>query len=206
MLIKIISISLLAYFIGNFSPSFLAGKLFCNLDIREHGSGNAGTTNVIRVIGWKFGAGVFIIDILKGFFVAFLGNALGGETGVILAGFFVVVGHNFPVLLNFRGGKGVAATAGIFLFLFPTSTLISAVLFALIILLTRMVSVGSLSFVLIMVGFAFFTHQSSSIIMLTTGLAIFAIIRHKTNIQRILQGKENKLSFGKKTKNNSLTS
>ena len=206
MIIKMIGISLLAYFIGNFSPSYLAGKLFHHLDIREHGSGNAGTTNVIRVMGWKIGAGVFIIDIIKGFFVAFLGTALGGEPGVVLAGLFVVIGHNFPALLNFRGGKGVAATAGIFLFLFPGSTLISAVLFALIILLTRMVSAGSLSFVLIMVGFAFYTGQSSPIIMLSIALAFFAFIRHKANIQRILQGKENKLSFGQKTTINSPTS
>jgi len=206
MIIKMIGISLLAYFLGNFSPSFLAGKLFRNIDIREHGSGNAGTTNVIRVIGWKIGAGVFIIDIVKGCLVVFLGDTLGGELGIILAGFFVVIGHNFPILLNFRGGKGVAATAGIFLYLFPIPTLIAALLFALIVLLTRMVSVGSLSFVLLMIGFTIFTQQSGPIIMLTTGLAIFVFIRHKTNIQRILQGKENKLSFGQKTKINSPTS
>lgn len=206
MIIKMIGICLLAYFIGNFSPSYLAGKLFGNLDIREHGSGNAGTTNVIRVMGWKYGAPVFILDIIKGCYVAFLGNAVGGEPGVFLTGFFVVIGHNFPILLNFRGGKGVAATAGIFLFLFPIPTIIAAVLFALIVLLTRMVSVGSLSFVLLMVGFTIFSQQSGPIIMLTTGLAIFVFVRHKANIQRILQGKENKLSFGQKTKINSPTS
>ncbi|MFH1446423.1 MAG: glycerol-3-phosphate 1-O-acyltransferase PlsY [Chloroflexota bacterium] len=197
-MVKIIGSIIPAYFIGDFSPAYLCARLFGKLDIRQHGSGNAGTTNVIRVMGWRYGAGVFVLDIFKGLLAVWLGNLWGGQIGIVASGFGVVLGHDFPLLLGFKGGKGIAATLGIFLFVFPLATLGGAVFFVLIVLVTKMVSVGSLSFVVLMLGYTVFTQQSLAVILLALGLVLLAFLQHRGNIQRILQGEENKLSLGKK--------
>jgi acyl phosphate:glycerol-3-phosphate acyltransferase len=195
IILKFIGILLLGYFLGNISPSYLAGKWFRKIDIREHGSGNAGATNVIRVLGWRFGVPVFLLDMLKGFGAAALGSALGGEIGAALAAIGVVIGHDFPVFLNFRGGKGIASTTGIFLFLFPVPALISVLLFVLLVWATRMVSVGSLGFVTCMLIYTLASGQHAILVSLAAGLMIFAYYRHAANIGRILRGEENRLSL-----------
>ncbi len=197
-MVKMISIFLPAYFIGDFSPAYLCAKLFGKLDIRQHGSGNAGTTNVIRVMGWRYGAGVFVLDIFKGLLAAWLGNLWGGQIGIVASGFGVVLGHDFPLLLRFKGGKGIAATLGVSLFIFPLATVGGAIFFVLIVLVTKMVSVGSLSFVALMLGYTVFTRQSLEVVLLALGLVSLAFLQHRENIQRILHGEENKLSLGKK--------
>jgi glycerol-3-phosphate acyltransferase PlsY len=197
MIIKFIGILLMGYFLGNVMPSYLAGKWFRNIDIREHGSGNAGATNALRVMGWRFGVPVFILDLLKGFGAAALGAWLGGELGAVLASIGVVIGHDFPVFLNFRGGKGIASTTGIFLFLFPVPALIAVVLFILLVWATRMVSVGSLGFVTCMLIYTLASGQPALLVTLAAGLMVFAYYRHAANIQRILRGEENKLSLVK---------
>lgn len=192
-----IGISLLAYMIGNLSPAYLCGKVFGKIDIREHGSGNTGATNVIRVMGWRYGVVVFILDIFKGVLAVNLGCVVGAEIGALLAAFFVVMGHDFPILLGFRGGKGIASTFGIFLVLFPGGAVLGFTVFLLVVLLTRMVSMGSLSFVGFLLGFVIMTGQSPLVILLTGVLVVFAFVRHRENIQRVLNGTENKLSLGK---------
>lgn len=190
-------VALTSYLIGNFSPSYLCGKIFGKLDIREYGSGNTGATNVIRVMGWRYGAVVFVLDILKGVIAVSLGSALGRPDGGLLAAFFVVVGHDFPVFLGFRGGKGIASSLGIFMILFPWAALMGFGLFVLVVLLTRMVSVGSLSFVSFVLGYVIVTAQSPFAIVMVGVLTVFAFVRHGENIRRILQGTENKLSLVK---------
>lgn len=197
-ILKLIAIFMAAYLIGNFSPAYLVGKLIGKFDIREKGSGNAGTTNVIRLLGWRRGALVFVLDSLKGVAAVGLGYWLGGTTGAVIAGFGVVLGHDYPALLNFRGGKGIASTTGIFLFLFPVPTLVAILVFVLVVLTTRMVSAGSLIFVLFMTGYMLLSHQPLVLLILAAGLMIFAFIRHHENIRRILGGKENKLALGGK--------
>lgn len=191
-----IAILLSGYFIGNLSFAYFAGRLFGKLDIRTRGSGNAGATNVIRVLGWKVGIGVFVLDALKGLAAVALGSALGGATGGVLAAFGVVLGHDFPVFLGFRGGKGIACTTGIFLFLFPLPALAGILLFILIVLLTRWVSLGSLVFVSSMLVYALASAQPAAFVLLAAGLTLFAFLRHSENIQRILSGTENRLSLG----------
>ncbi len=188
-------IFLIGYLLGNFSPSFLFGKWFGNLDIRQSGSGNLGATNVIRILGWKYGVPVFILDALKGLIAVKIGASLGGVWGVTAAAMGVVIGHDLPVLLNFRGGKGIASTTGIFLFLFPVPTLIGFAIFFLILLTTRMVSLGSLVFVLSLFLFTAISNQPGAWVLLASGLTVFAFVRHKDNIQRILRGCENKLTL-----------
>jgi acyl phosphate:glycerol-3-phosphate acyltransferase len=186
---------LVGYLIGNFSPSYLCGRIFGKLDIREHGSGNAGATNVIRLMGWKFGIPVFILDALKGIAAAAIGFSLGGELGAATAAIGVVIGHDFPVLLGFRGGKGIAATTGIFLYFLPIPAVIGIAVFVLIVLLTRMVSLGSLVFVLGILLYSLASKQPAALIAMAGGLAVFAVFRHTENIKRIYNGNENKLTI-----------
>lgn len=198
VIIKLIGIFVLGYVIGNFSPAYLCGRIVGKFDIRERGSGNAGTTNVIRLMGWRCGAVVFLLDGIKGMLAAWLGSWLGADWGVMAAAFGVVLGHDFPVFLSFRGGKGIASTAGIFLFILPLPTLAAVLVFVAVVLLTRMVSVGSLVFVVCMLAYVLISQQPLALILMAAGLAVFAFARHAENIQRIRHGEENKLSLGKK--------
>jgi glycerol-3-phosphate acyltransferase PlsY len=195
MIFKLFGIFILAYALGNFSPAYLCGRLFGGFDIRERGSGNAGATNVVRELGWRYGVLVFVLDALKGIAAVALGNWLAGDPGIAAAVFGVVIGHDFPVVLNFRGGKGVAATVGIMLSLFPVSTLIALALFILVVMLTHMVSLGSLTFVTGMAVFTLVSDQPVALAIAAVGVAVFAILRHRANIKRILNGTENTLSF-----------
>lgn len=194
--VTILTIFIMGYLIGNISPSYLTGRIFGKLDIRDYGSGNAGATNVLRVMGWKFGIPVFILDLLKGLATVALGSWLGGESGAAAAAFGVVIGHDAPVFLNFRGGKGIAATTGIFLYLFPVPALAAVLIFVLIIWFTRMVSLGSLVFVTAMMVYTLASGQSVPMACLAIALAVFAVLRHSENIKRILRGEENKLKLG----------
>lgn len=192
----VLGILISGYFIGNISFAYYAGRIFGGFDIREKGSGNAGATNVIRVLGWKIGIGVFVLDALKGLAAAAIGLALGGEVGAMLAAFGVVLGHDFPVFLNFRGGKGIASTTGIFLFLFPLPALGAVLLFILIVLVSRWVSLGSLVFVSCVLLYVLVSGQPTAYAVLAAGLTLFAFLRHSANIQRLLRGEENRLSLG----------
>jgi glycerol-3-phosphate acyltransferase PlsY len=197
-IIQFLFIALAGYAIGNFSPSYLIGRKVGKIDIREAGSGNAGATNVMRVLGWKYGLLVFVLDMLKGLAAASIGLWLGKEAGMAAASIGVILGHDFPALLDFRGGKGIASTTGIFLSLFPLPTLVGILVFVAVVLLTRMVSVGSMVFVLSMAVYTVATHQPIAFIILAVLVAAFAIFRHQENIRRILRGVENKISIGKK--------
>jgi len=199
-LLQLTVILLMGYAIGNFSPAYLVGRLVGNFDIRERGSGNAGATNVLRLVGWRYGALVFILDMLKGLISSSIGFHLAGYAGLAAASIGVILGHDFPALLNFRGGKGIASTTGIFLSLFPLPTLGAILIFVLVVLVTRMVSVGSLVFVLSMMVYTLVTKQPVTLVVLAICVAVFAVGRHSENIKRILRGAENKLTFGKKTK------
>ncbi|MBP9675648.1 MAG: glycerol-3-phosphate 1-O-acyltransferase PlsY [Anaerolineaceae bacterium] len=190
---------LLGYALGNFSPAYLLGRWIGGFDIREQGSGNAGATNVMRTLGWRYGVLVFTLDIIKGAAAAALGFWLAGNFGLAAAGVGVVLGHDYPAALGFRGGKGIAATTGVLLSLIPIPTLVGILVFVLIILGTRMVSVASLTFVSGMAVYTILTNQPLYLIALAVIAAIFAIVRHKDNIRRVLAGVENKISFQKKT-------
>jgi glycerol-3-phosphate acyltransferase PlsY len=120
---------------------------------------------------------------------------LGDDQGIAPAGFGVVLGHDFPVWLNFRGGKGVAATIGILLSLFPLPTLIGIIVFVLVVVLTRMVSLGSLIFVIGMAAYTLISDQPAPLAVAVVGIALFAILRHRSNIQRIINGTEKLISF-----------
>ncbi|MFO7153355.1 MAG: glycerol-3-phosphate 1-O-acyltransferase PlsY [Caldicoprobacter oshimai] len=190
---KLLIAVLAGYLLGSIPPSFLAGKIVRNIDIRQYGSGNAGATNVLRVLGVKAGIAVFLADILKGVLAALIGRWMGGETGAALAGFAAIVGHNWPVFLNFRGGKGIATSFGVLLVLFPLISIILFVIGVIIIAVTRYVSLGSITAaILFPILLVMFGYDWKMVLfgVLVGGLALY---RHRSNISRLIEGKENKL-------------
>lgn len=191
---KYLLVLVISYFIGTISGSYIIGKLFLDKDIRKYGSGNAGTTNAMRVLGKKAGVITFIIDFLKGVAVTFIIGKLFGLNLVPLGILLAVIGHDFPFYMNFRGGKGVATTLGaLALFNFPL-TLICYIVWVLGTLLTKMVSVGSiLFFISIIIVYTFMSDLTTYNIILIDIIALIGIIRHKDNIKRILAGNENKI-------------
>lgn len=185
-----------SYLIGNLSPSIILSRIYHKKDIREHGSGNAGTTNVLRVMGKKFGAIVFILDVIKGSVPTYLAMRYGGLEIGFLCGLAVVIGHVFPVLYGFKGGKGVATSFGAALMLSPVFALISISIFAVIVAITRYVSLGSIvgtcTFPLLMSIY----HSGNTIKVYSLAFAIIVIFSHRKNITKLMNGTENKL--GKK--------
>ncbi|TAH63236.1 MAG: glycerol-3-phosphate acyltransferase, partial [Gottschalkiaceae bacterium] len=112
-MINTIIIAIISYLLGNFATSYILGKIFKKTDIRMHGSGNAGATNALRVFGIKLAAATFLFDALKGVLAVIIGRMILGDIGGYIGGVFVVVGHNWPIVLRFKGGKGVASTIGV---------------------------------------------------------------------------------------------
>ena len=187
---------IIGYFIGNLSSSYFIGKAMRNIDIREHGSGNAGTTNTFRVLGAPAGAIVFLCDVLKGALAAWIGLKLTGtELGAVLAGGMAVIGHNWPVFLKFRGGKGIASSLGMILALYPKIGLIILAAAMVLILATRYVSLGSISGAVLFPVLLAVYREPPGIILVGAILAVIALYRHKGNIKRLLNGQENKFSF-----------
>lgn len=191
---------IISYLIGTISGSYIIGKIFLNKDIRKYGSGNAGTTNAMRVLGKKAGVFTFIIDFLKGIVVTILITKLFGHNFVPLAILGAVLGHDFPFYMKFKGGKGVATTLGaLAVFNFPL-TLISYIFWLFGTVFTKMVSVGSiLFFISIIILYSFKSDLSLINVFIIDVIAFIGIIRHKDNIKRIISGNENKIG-GKKWK------
>lgn len=185
---------LLAYFIGNFSTSYLVGKIFANIDIRQHGSGNAGSTNVLRVLGLKAGAWSFLGDSLKGVIAVLIGKSVGGQELAMLAGIFVVIGHNWPVVLKFKGGKGVATSIGVGLIIHPLSAIICIAVGLVILYRYRYVSLASIS-ALSLLPWVYLLLEGKTYFYFGLVLAGMAVFRHRSNIDRLLKGTERKLTM-----------
>ena len=211
---SLVLIILFAYLVGSFPTSIVVGRMTRRIDIREHGSKNAGGTNAFRVLGWKAGLFVVVVDILKGVLATLLiakirvdPLMLDYELVQIIAGTFAVIGHIWTVLAKFKGGKGVATGAGLIIALFPWASLICFIIFVALVLTTRYVSLGSiiatssLPFVLLTFDRMFGKSVSTSLLtfsILISGLIIFT---HRSNIRRLINGTENrfeKLQFRKK--------
>ena len=207
-----IIVAILAYAIGSINFSVLISRKMAGFDVREKGSGNAGTTNVLRAVGLKAALLTLVCDILKGVvavLIAFLVGKMAQTADkallIQIAGILVVVGHTFPIFFEFRGGKGIATALGVLLITNWKIGLICLVFAVAIIAITRMVSVGSMSaavlfpiltlfigdnFIVAQVGIKYFIY---SLI-----LAAFVIFNHRENIKRIMNGTENKISFKNK--------
>ncbi|WP_044640253.1 glycerol-3-phosphate 1-O-acyltransferase PlsY [Risungbinella massiliensis] len=186
---------LLSYLIGSVSFSYFIAKRMQNIDIREHGSGNAGATNTLRVLGKGPAAFVFVLDALKGMSAVGVAMLLNTENQTIwmLAGVLAVVGHNWPVYLGFRGGKGIATTIGVTVLLSFTAAIIAGVLAILFIVISRYVSLGSLVYTAgVPIGIAFDSYPNTYL-YLSLVLTALAVYRHRENLKNLFQGKERKI-------------
>ena len=190
----LITISL-AYLIGCFSSAYFLGKMSKNIDIRNYGSGNAGATNALRVLGKKMGALTFLLDIIKGVVAVLVGRAILGFNGSLLGAIFVVLGHNYPVFLGFKGGKGVATSFGVLLLLNWKAALLCLIVAGSIIIFTKYVSLGSIAASVFAPFAMVITLESiNKYLYITTWiLAALSIYRHKANILRLCRGEENRL-------------
>jgi acyl phosphate:glycerol-3-phosphate acyltransferase len=211
ILLNSLLVYVLAYLLGSIPASVWIGKAIHKIDVREHGSGNAGTANTIRVLGWKTGIPVLLVDLAKGWLSAMLPvyfNLAEPESALIinlqiLAGVVAIIGHIFPVFAGFRGGKGVATVFGVLLALNFFLTLSSFGVFLAVFLSTGIVSVSSMSAGLSFPIFLFLVFDSPSIVfkIFSVVVAIALFVTHRKNIKRLLNGEESRLfKWGRKEK------
>lgn len=216
MMINYVVVAIVSYLIGSISFSVIFTKKFAGFDVREKGSGNAGTTNVLRTAGKIPALITLVCDILKGIaavLIALLvGQMIGGDAKtrallVQIAGVFVVIGHTYPVFFKFKGGKGVATSLGVILLVNWEIGLICLVFALILMALSRMVSLGSIAAAILYPILCMFTAEHYIIggeeahfayIIFGVLMALIIIFNHRENIKRLAEGTENKLSFKKK--------
>ncbi len=206
--VLLISGVIVAYLFGSIPTSVWIGRRFYGIDVRTKGSKNAGATNTIRVLGLKAGLPVLLFDILKGWFSVYVSVFFVPESYVfsqvilyqIIIAFTVVLGHVFPVFANFRGGKGIATLLGVGIALYTWAVLVVIAIFALVLIITKYVSLGSIT---ASVSFPFlviflFNPNSVSLIVLSIFVGVFVPLTHRKNITRLINGNESKLDLKKK--------
>lgn len=193
MTIPQILLIIAAYFIGAIPFAYIIVKLVKKIDIRTVGSGNAGATNAARILGkWGF-ISVFVLDALKGFIPVFISLYFYGQTIITLVTAAVVVlGHTYTVFLGFKGGKGVATGAGVFLALAPVEIGIGLIVFIIVFLATKMVSAGSILGSLTLLIAVCAMSDWFALKVLTAVIVFFVIFKHRSNIVRIIKGEENR--------------
>jgi acyl phosphate:glycerol-3-phosphate acyltransferase len=207
-LFMLAGLTIAAYLLGSIPTAVWIGKIFYGLDIREHGSGNAGTTNTFRILGAKAGIPVFIVDVLKAFvatsLVLILKSLVPGTRDFInaqlLLGAAAVIGHIFPVYVGFKGGKGVASLLGVVLAIVPEAGLIAAGIFTVTLLVFRYVSLSSLiagvSFPILVI--VVFQTTVTSLMLFSVVIAILLLLTHQKNIERLIRKEENKAKLFKR--------
>ncbi|MDX1640569.1 MAG: glycerol-3-phosphate 1-O-acyltransferase PlsY [Balneolaceae bacterium] len=221
-MLALIVVIIISYLIGSIPSSLWTGKLFFKVDIRDHGSGNAGATNTFRILGWKAGVAVLLFDFGKGLLCTTLVSRLAWTIGsgpvriypgwdvepmlLIICGVAAVLGHMFPLYANFSGGKGAATACGMLYGIEPISISISLAVFLILMFSTRYVSVGSIAGALVypitqfILRYGFGWDIDGSILLFSSALAIGIIIKHKGNIKRLLNGTENRVRSFKPAK------
>lgn len=195
MILNALLTALASYLIGSFSSAYVLGKVFLKKDIRNYGSGNAGTTNAVRVFGKKIGAITFILDMLKGVLAVYIGGRLLGYEGKIITGIFAVIGHNWPIFFKFKGGRGIATSFGVLISLYWPIAILSFIFFIVVVAITRYVSLGSILCAILVpiLGILIKKPFDRLYVIATVILAIMAIFRHRDNIRRLMQGQEFKI-------------
>ncbi|MDQ0418045.1 glycerol-3-phosphate acyltransferase PlsY [Croceifilum oryzae] len=186
----------LAYLLGSISFSYVVGKITRGIDIREHGSGNAGATNTLRTLGKTAAIVVAALDLSKGIASVLIAGWLSAHDPIVLmiSGLAAVAGHNWPIYLGFRGGKGIATTVGVFLALMFQATLIAGVIAIIVILITRYVSLGSLIFTATLPIAIYFVGTYPKVYLWTSLLfTLFAFWRHRSNLSNLFKGVERKI-------------
>lgn len=191
-----LTIIVLSYLISSIPVGLLISKHFYGIDVRQHGSGNIGATNILRTLGPFPALVVLLGDAAKGIISVYLGRViLGNEIGAVLGGLFAIAGHSLSLFLKFKGGKGVGTGLGVLLMLNPIVTLICLVIFSLTVYLTRYVSLGSILAATCLPILMFIGHQPKEHQIFALLAGAFVVIRHQANIKRLLAGTENKIGM-----------
>ena len=198
-MLNIILVIVIGYLLGSISTGVVISKALSNTDIRTHGSGNAGTTNMLRVLGRKAALLTFIGDMLKGIIAVFIGKWLvGGELGGLLGVVGAVLGHYYPLYFGFKGGKGIATSFGSLLFVFPVQALLAFTVFLILVGITHYVSVGSVAAAIVLPLLVVFTRFAQpQLWIITACIGASVVWRHRANIQRLMNHTESKLDFSK---------
>jgi acyl phosphate:glycerol-3-phosphate acyltransferase len=206
-ILSYIVVSLAAYLLGSIPTGFLVAKAR-GIDIRSVGSGNIGAANTFRAIGITAGIFVLFVDALKGVAAILVCDWFLKLFGItdpavtihyrVLAGVFAILGHNYTCWLKFKGGKGIATTAGVYLALVPLAVGVALATFILAALITRITSVGSMLAAIVLAMVVCFTQQDLTLRLVTIALCVLALLKHRTNIKRLIAGTENRIEFRKK--------
>ncbi|MBJ6363508.1 glycerol-3-phosphate 1-O-acyltransferase PlsY [Paenibacillus sp. GCM10012307] len=186
---------IISYLLGSVAFSILVARWVKGIDIRQHGSGNAGATNTLRILGKGPALFVFLLDVGKGVLAVFIGSWFSGGSiwVMVLSGLASIVGHNWPIWFGFKGGKGIATTVGVMLTVAFIPALYAGIAAIVLIVITRYVSLGSLVFAALTPVFVLLLDKPLPLLWGSLVLCAFAFLRHRTNIAKLLQGKENKL-------------
>lgn len=192
-MIKFLILLIVAYLLGSIPNALWIGKLFKNIDVREYGSGNVGATNAARILGWKLGLFTLILDALKGSISVYIAKKIGlNDIYVILISLSAVLGHSYSIYLNFKGGKAVATSLGIFIVLVPKSILVLVAIFFLVVFITQYVSLASITAAIFLPITIYYIYNNIVYTLLGLVIAVLVIYRHKSNIINLLNGKEDK--------------
>ena len=198
----------LAYILGSVPNALWIGKVFKGIDIREHGSRNTGSTNAARVLGAKLGILTLILDVSKGLVPTLMAILLKADffenltrisnLDYVLVGICAILGHVFSIFMNFKGGKAVATTLGVFLILVPKAILIAAIVFFVVFAVSRYVSLSSVLAAISLPIFIYFLYQQTIYVILGILIAILIAVKHRSNIERLKNGTESKFSLKNK--------
>ncbi|MED9822607.1 MAG: glycerol-3-phosphate 1-O-acyltransferase PlsY [Christensenellales bacterium] len=205
-MLRMLLVVVIGYLLGSISTGVVLSRIFAKTDIRNQGSGNAGTTNMLRVLGRKMALFTFAGDMLKGIIAVFIGKWLvGGQLGGLMGVVGAVLGHYYPLYFGFKGGKGIATSFGSLLFVFPIEALLAFTVFLVLVAVTHYVSIGSIAAAITLPLLVLFTHASEPALWIITACVGASVVwRHKANIVRLMNHTENQLDFstlkGKKKK------
>ncbi len=209
----LVGVMILSYLLGSIPTAVWVGKWFYGIDVREHGSGNAGANNTFRVLGVKAGVPVLLVDAIKGYlattlviFVPFIAKGTPQEMNLkILLGIISVVGHIFPIFAQFRGGKGVATLAGMVIALHPLAAASSLAVFIIILMTSRIVSLSSMSAGVMFPVFLIevYNVQFVSMVIFSITAAVTLLVTHRKNIERIIHREESRANIYKFVKKKS---
>jgi acyl phosphate:glycerol-3-phosphate acyltransferase len=205
--LSIFAVAIVSYLLGSFPSGFIAGKI-AGIDVRHHGSGNIGATNVLRLLGKTYGYAVFFLDALKGFLAVQIAVSLSRHFETtrpysdwfgILAALFCVLGHAFPIWLKFKGGKGVATSAGTMLGLAPVATIVAVFVWIVVFEITRYVSVASVTAAIALpaaIGILLRFHVMNSDVTFYSAVVIATVVcwRHRSNFARLVRGTEQRFT------------
>ena len=203
-----ILLMVISYILGSVPNALLIGKVFKEIDIREHGSRNTGSTNAARVLGAKLGILTLILDVSKGLVPTLMAILLKADffenltrisnLDYVLVGICAILGHVFSIFMNFKGGKAVATTLGVFLILVPKAILFAAIVFFVVFAISRYVSLSSVLAAISLPIFIYFLYQQTIYVILGILIAILIAVKHRSNIERLKNGTESKFSLKNK--------